>query len=101
MGQHYVPQHHLRQFATPSDPGQNMGVRQSVLASAELLPIRNVAQSSDFYMEADERALSEKIEGPAQRAARSTADVVNRSTIQVGKRWHSILGLDDQEGAAF
>ena len=65
MGQHYVPQHHLRQFATPSDPGK-IWVYDKCSGECKLLPIRNVAQSSDFYKEEDERALSEKIEGPVQ-----------------------------------
>ena len=65
MGQHYVPQHHLRQFATPSDPGK-IWVYDKCSGECKLLPIRNVAQSRGFYKEADERTLSEKIEGPAQ-----------------------------------
>lgn len=66
MGQHYVPQHHLRQFAAPSD-SDKIWMYEKGTGACRLLPIRNVAQSGDFYKEADERALSEKIEGPAQK----------------------------------
>ena len=66
MGQHYVPQHHLRQFAAPSD-SDKIWMYGKGTGACRLLPIRNVAQSGDFYKEADERALSEKIEGPAQK----------------------------------
>ena len=65
MGQHYVPQHYLRQFATTRDPGK-IWVYDKYSGDCKFLPIRNVAQSRDFYKEADERTLNEKIERPAQ-----------------------------------
>ncbi len=65
MGQHYVPQHYLRCFATPDDPNF-IWMYDKTSKKFNRLPIQNVAQSSEFYSEEDERALSEIIEQPAQ-----------------------------------
>ena len=65
MGQHYVQQNYLRCFGTPED-SDNIWMYDKISKEFKRLPIRNVAQSSGFYSEEDERALSEKIEGPAQ-----------------------------------
>lgn len=65
MGQHYVQQSYLRCFGTPEDPDKIWMYNKSS-KEFKRLPIKNVAQSSGFYSEEDERALSEKIEGPAQ-----------------------------------
>ena len=63
MGQHYIPQHHLRKFATSSEPTK-IWMYDKCSDEFKLLPIRNVAQSSDFYSAGDERTLSQKIEDP-------------------------------------
>ena len=65
MGQHYLPQHYLRHFATPEDLDE-IWMYDKYSKEFKRLPIKNVAQSSGFYSEEDERALSEWIEGPAQ-----------------------------------
>ena len=65
MGQHYLPQHYLRSFATPDDP-HYIWMYDKTSKEFKRLPIQNVAQSSEFYSEEDERALSENIEQPAQ-----------------------------------
>ena len=65
MGYHYVPQYYLRHFATPEDPNK-IWMYDKCSKEFKRLPIKNVAQSSGFYSEEDERALSERIEGPAQ-----------------------------------
>lgn len=65
MGQHYIPQHYLRHFATPEAPDK-IWMYDKCSKEFKRLPIKNVAQSSGFYSEEDERALSERIEGPAQ-----------------------------------
>lgn len=68
MGSHYVPQHYLRHFATQDDPNSIwMYYKRPSKKKPESLPIPIVAQSRGFYTDADERALSEAIEGPAQR----------------------------------
>lgn len=65
MGQHHVPQHYLRHFATPEDPNQ-IWMYDKCSKQFKRLPIKNVAQSNGYYSEEDERALSEWIERPAQ-----------------------------------
>lgn len=65
MGHHYVPQHYLRHFGTPEDPS-NIWMYDKFEKESKRLPIKNVAQSSGFYSEEDERGLSNKIEAPAQ-----------------------------------
>ena len=65
MGQHYVPQHYLRHFATREDPNK-IWMYDKCSKEFRRLPIKNVAQSSGFYSEEDERALSGGIESPAQ-----------------------------------
>ena len=65
MGQHYVPQHYLRHFATPEDPNE-IWMYDKCSKEFKRLPIKNVAQSRGYYSEEDERALSEWIESPAQ-----------------------------------
>ena len=65
MGKHYVPQNYLRYFGTTEDPDK-IWMYDKFSKDFKKLPIKNVAQSSGFYSEEDERALSENIEGPAQ-----------------------------------
>ena len=65
MGQHYVPQHYLGCFGTPDDP-DHIWMYDKSSKKSKRLPIQNVAQSKEFYSEEDERALSERIEQPAQ-----------------------------------
>ena len=65
MGHHYLPQHYLRCFSTPDNPDY-IWMYDKSSKEFKRLPIQNVAQSSEFYSEEDERALSEKIEQPAQ-----------------------------------
>ena len=65
MGQHYVPQHYLRCFATPDTP-DHIWMYDKNSKEFKKLPIQKVAQSKRFYSEEDERALSENIEQPAQ-----------------------------------
>ena len=65
MGQHYVQQQYLRCFGTPETPDY-IWMYDKNSKEFNRLPIKNVAQSRGFYREDDERALSEKIEQPAQ-----------------------------------
>ena len=65
MGQHYVQQHYLRCFGTPENP-DNIWMYDKISKKFKQLPIKKAAQSSGFYSEEDERALSEMIESPAQ-----------------------------------
>ena len=67
MGSHYVPQHYLRHFAAPNDRDKIWMYDNRHPKKPKLLPIVAVAQSSGFYTDSDERALSQTIEGPAQR----------------------------------
>ena len=64
MGQHYVPQHHLRKFASSSD-ADKIWMYDKCSSDYKLVPVKIVAQSSEFYSSGDERILSHKIEGPA------------------------------------
>ena len=65
MGHHYIPQHHLRGFASFSDR-HKIWMYDKEQQKFRLLPIKKVAQKPDFYSEEDEKFLSEKIEGPVQ-----------------------------------
>ena len=67
MGHHYIPQQYLRHFATPSDRDKIWMYDKCHPNEPKLLPIVTVAQSPGFYTDSDERALSQNIEGPAQR----------------------------------
>ena len=67
MGNHYIPQEYLRQFGSPSEPHKVWMYFKSS-GKCALLPIKTVAQASNFYTDEDERALNETIEGPAQFA---------------------------------
>lgn len=64
MGQHFVPQHYLRQFATKDNPNR-IWMYDKCNGQFKRLPIKNVAQASGFYFEEDETALNEQVEGPA------------------------------------
>ena len=67
MGHHYIPQQYLRHFATPSDPHKIWMYDKCHPTKPKLLPIVTVAQSPSFYIDSDERALNQSVEGPAQR----------------------------------
>ncbi len=73
MGQHTVPVNYLRGFAIPVDPDKIWMFDKST-RNFKLLPIRIVAQSSGFYFDEDERALNERVEGPALEPLRKLAD---------------------------
>jgi hypothetical protein len=64
MGHHYLPQRYLRNFEDPSQPGCIWlhDKRSSLLKS---VPIEEVAQSSGYYDQEDERLLAEEVEKPA------------------------------------
>lgn len=64
MGQHYLPQRYLRQFAAVDHPDK-IWMYDKSKRDSKLLPIKIVAQKSGFYFEEDESALNEKVEGPA------------------------------------
>ena len=66
MHNHYVPQHHLRRFATVSNA--ELIWRYDIDNRLfRLLPIKAVALERDFYSERRERELNEQVEGPAQK----------------------------------
>ena len=80
MGQHTVPQEYLRHFACPSEAGL-IWMYDKESARFKKLPVKVVAQASEFYSQDDERLLSERVEGPAhhpltkvRRADHITAD---------------------------
>ena len=62
---HYLPREYLRHFAPPSDP-ESVWVFHKDTGFFELLPIKEAAQSPDFYSEEDEIWLNNKVENPAQ-----------------------------------
>ena len=64
MGQHSVPQHYLRGFEIPDEPGL-IWTYDRTARTSKRLPIKSVAQAKDYYDEADEAALARYIEGPA------------------------------------
>ena len=66
MHNHYVPQHHLRRFATPENSERiwRYDIDKGVF---QRLPIKTVAQECNFYSERRERELNEQVEGPAQK----------------------------------
>ena len=64
MGQHKVPQEYLRHFECPFEPGL-IWMYDKKSDRFRKLPIKNVAQASNFYFPDDERMLNEKIEAPA------------------------------------
>ena len=64
MGQHYIPREYLRHFAPFSGP-ETIWMYDRNKRNFKLLPIANVAQKSKFYLDRDERALNELVEGPA------------------------------------
>ena len=67
MGQHYIPRQYLRHFSTASDRDKIWMYDKRHPTEPNLLPIATVVQSAGFYTDSDERALSQNIEGPAQR----------------------------------
>src|SRR6266480_2246794 len=69
MGQHYVPQQHLRGFASVENPGL-LWMFDKKSSDFKLVPIKVAAQQADFYEPDTERALSQLVEGPAQPALR-------------------------------
>ena len=67
---HYVPQHYLRAFEDPSEPG-SVWTYDKVAKVSKLLPIQRVAQEPNYYNETDETALANHVEGPALHALAS------------------------------
>ena len=65
MGHHFVPQRYLRHFAVPGEPGM-IWMYDKTSGKARKLAIKTVAQSPGFYSDADEVALAQRIEGPAE-----------------------------------
>ena len=65
MGHHYIPQHHLRGFAISPEKSE-VWVYDKKQHELKLLPIKNIAQSSYFYPDKDEKFLAQDIESPAQ-----------------------------------
>jgi hypothetical protein len=69
MGHHYTPQQHLRGFCVPAQPECVwMYDKKNARFSNEPVSIRQVAQSSGFYSEEQERQLNNLIEIPGNRA---------------------------------
>ncbi len=66
MGQHYVPQRYLRGFADDHNP-EMIWTYDKQQGTYRLLPIKAVAQSSDFYTQEAEDFLNRKIEMPARK----------------------------------
>ena len=64
MGQHFTPQEYLRHFACAGEPDLIWAYAKES-HEFKRLPIKNVAQASDFYSAEDERMLSDEIEAPA------------------------------------
>ena len=67
MGHHYIPQHYLRGFEVSGQPGM-IWMYNKTAKTSKCLPIKSVAQESDYYEEADEKALADQIERPALRS---------------------------------
>ena len=65
MGQHYVPQHYLRGFSDDSDK-EKIWMYDKNKCTYRLLPIKAVAQSSNFYTAEAETWLHDIVERPAQ-----------------------------------
>ena len=65
MGQHFVPQEFLRHFACPGEPDL-IWAYDKKSGVFKKLPIKSVAQASDFYSPDDEQMLNNRIEIPAQ-----------------------------------
>ncbi len=64
MGKHYVPQHLLKGFEDPTKVGWIwMYDKQEV--TCKRLPIKQVAQTADFYNPTDEKDLNLLVERPA------------------------------------
>ena len=82
MHNHYVPQHHLRRFATPNNA--KLIWRYDIdCRRFQCLPIKKVAQERNFYSERRERQLNEQVEGPAQRLLKR---LLNAERISQGQR---------------
>src|ERR1700674_4074124 len=64
MGSHYVPQHYLRAFEAPDDPG-TIWTYDKKQGTCKCLPIKNIAQAPGFYPPDVEAELNSKLEGPA------------------------------------
>ena len=73
MGQHFVPQEYLRQFAVEDDP-ERIWMLDKSERSFKLLPIKSVAQAPGFYFDEDERALNERVEAPAHGPLKKLRD---------------------------
>jgi hypothetical protein len=67
MGKHSVPQHYLRAFAAPGDHGM-IWMFDQFSGQWKHLPIKAVAQGSDYFDSVTETALTNQIETPAQSA---------------------------------
>ena len=93
MGQHYVPQHHLREFAVPEQTGK-IWTYDKVMQTSKCLPIKSVAQEAGYYDEADEQELANRIEGPAIRSIatlRRQEAVNDKSRLRVSVYLASLL----------
>ena len=67
MGSHYVPQQYLRGFQCVDQPGK-VWVYDKLEKCSRLLPIKVVAEESEYYDAEAERTLSQRVEGPAHAA---------------------------------
>ena len=65
MGHHYLPRRYLRHFAVGDEP-DFIWMYDMQTGKSRKLPIKNVAQSPGFYSDADEVALAQRIESPAE-----------------------------------
>ena len=87
MGQHYVPQHHLRGFSDDYDK-EKIWMYDKKKGTNRLLPIKAVAQSSNFYTSQAETWLNDIVERPAQEqllrlTAHEPIDDVGRLTVAI------------------
>lgn len=67
MGHHYVPQEYLRHFAVGQDHSKIWQFSKYLQEfGPQPIPIRNVAQSSNYYFPEDEAFLAANVEAPAR-----------------------------------
>jgi len=67
VGHHYVPQHYLKGFEVPDQPGL-VWMYDKAQRGFRKLPIKAVAQRPSFYSTDTESLLSDGVEGPAHAA---------------------------------
>jgi hypothetical protein len=68
VGYHYIPQHYLEGFATPSCPGELWQFDKHTLSFTEQrVAIKKVAQQRSFYNATTERYLNKYVECPGNR----------------------------------